>query len=347
VACARRQRKGAALRQRVLQGRVGTVPVDAHLLVAQRLAGRQHIVGRRQPVGPAVIIDQQAVVLLVVVGVVDQDVEHHAPEQLGALRGECRRVGAPAQQQCEVRIAEGLPRGAQRDMRRQRVQAQRTGTIEAAHGHGMPVRDLQWPRFAHLDAGVRGEPHRRVFDQRAVERVAGRGELAVRTNQFSGSADEFAAGSVIVLPGLHELRRFTLRDQTYRPAASGEAPFQSVEGLSFGVDMAVRYALDPARMRQMAQTLPADIGADIAQPAVQGVIYSVFTRYTVREIFSSRRAEIQAAIEAELNPSSPPTACCCARYRSARSSCRPTTSVAWTRCSPRNWRPRRCATRSS
>jgi regulator of protease activity HflC (stomatin/prohibitin superfamily) len=134
-----------------------------------------------------------------------------------------------------------------------------------------------------------------------VQTVA-RGELAVRTNLFSGGADEFAAGSVTVLPGLHELRRFTLRDQTYRPAASGEAPFQSVEGLSFGVDMAVRYALDPARMRQMAQTLPADIGADIVQPAVQGVIYRVFTRYTVREIFSSRRAEIQAAIEAELKP---------------------------------------------
>jgi len=35
---------------------------------------------------------------------------------------------------------------------------------------------------------------------------------------------------------------------------------------------------------------------------VQGVIYRVFTRYTVREIFSSKRAEIQQVIESELRP---------------------------------------------
>lgn len=134
-----------------------------------------------------------------------------------------------------------------------------------------------------------------------VQTIA-RGEVGVRTNQLTGSAAEFGAGSVMVLPGFHELRHFTLRDQTYRPAATGDAPFQSVEGLSFGVDIAVRYALDPAAVRQMAQSLPADIGADIVQPAVQGVIYRVLARYTVREIFSSRRAEIQAAIESELKP---------------------------------------------
>lgn len=141
-----------------------------------------------------------------------------------------------------------------------------------------------------------------VLSQHPPVQTVARGEVGVRTNQLTGSASEFAAGSVMVLPALHELRRFTLRDQTYRPAASGEAPFQSVEGLSFGVDMAIRYALDPARVRAMSQSLPNDIGADIVQPAVQGVIYRIFTRYTVREIFSSRRGEIQAAIEAELKP---------------------------------------------
>ncbi len=128
------------------------------------------------------------------------------------------------------------------------------------------------------------------------------GELGVRTNQFTGSVSEFGAGSVMVLPGVHEMRRFALRDQTYRPTATGDAPFQSVEGLSFGVDIAVRYALDPVKLRSMAQTLPNDIGADVVQPAVEGVIYRVLARYTVREIFSSRRAEIQAAIETDLKP---------------------------------------------
>jgi regulator of protease activity HflC (stomatin/prohibitin superfamily) len=131
-----------------------------------------------------------------------------------------------------------------------------------------------------------------------------RGQLAVRSNRLTGGAAEFRAGTVLVVPGLQELRLYDLRDRVYRPEqsarADGPAPFQSVEGLSLGVDLAVRYALDPARVGQMARDLPADIGAEVVAPQVQGVIYRVFTRYTVREIFSSKRAEIQQVIESEL-----------------------------------------------
>ena len=130
------------------------------------------------------------------------------------------------------------------------------------------------------------------------------GQVGVRTNQLTGGSSEFSAGPVLVLPALHSLRLLPLRDQLYRPAqgkeADGAAPFQSVEGLSLGIDLAVRYALDPARIGQMARVLPLDIDGEIVEPAVQGVIYKVFTKYTVREIFSAKRAEIQAAIETEL-----------------------------------------------
>jgi len=64
----------------------------------------------------------------------------------------------------------------------------------------------------------------------------------------------------------------------------------------------VRYAIDPARVASISRNLPEDIGAEVVRPAVQGVIYKTFTRYTVREIFSSKRADIQAQIEAELKP---------------------------------------------
>ncbi len=132
------------------------------------------------------------------------------------------------------------------------------------------------------------------------------GEVGVRTNQLTGSVSQWKDGSVLVLPGLHELRVFSLRDQTYRPAqirqAGGAAPLQSVEGMSIGVDLAVRYALDPARLAATAQSLPEDVAGEIVEPAVQGVIYKVFARYTVREAFSSKRAEIQQAIESELKP---------------------------------------------
>ena len=134
----------------------------------------------------------------------------------------------------------------------------------------------------------------------------GRGEVGVRVNRVTGNVDEWREGSVLVVPGLQQMRVFPLRDQTYRAVqmnrADGAAPLQSVEGLSLGMDLQVRYALDPARVAAMARSLPDNIGIEIVEPAVQGVVYKVIARYTVREIFSSKRAEIQQVVETELKP---------------------------------------------
>ena len=136
--------------------------------------------------------------------------------------------------------------------------------------------------------------------------AVGRGEIVVRSNRYSGAVAEFSEGSLLAVPGIHQLRRFPIRDQVYRPAesatATGNSPFQSVEGLSLGVDLTVRYAIYPKRIARMSKDLPDDIPAEVVRPAVEGVIYTLFARYTVREIFSSKRAEIQQAIEAELAP---------------------------------------------
>jgi regulator of protease activity HflC (stomatin/prohibitin superfamily) len=136
--------------------------------------------------------------------------------------------------------------------------------------------------------------------------AVGRGEMVVRSNRYTGAVAEFSEGSLLAVSGIHRLRRFPMRDQVYRPAesaaAAGTSPFQSVEGLSLGVDLTVRYAIDPKRIVQMSKDLPDDIPAEVVRPAVQGIIYKLFARYTVREIFSSKRAEIQQAIESELAP---------------------------------------------
>jgi regulator of protease activity HflC (stomatin/prohibitin superfamily) len=134
----------------------------------------------------------------------------------------------------------------------------------------------------------------------------GRGEVGVRVNRVTGSVDEWREGSVLVVPGLQQMRVFPLRDQTYRAVqmsrADGPAPLQSLEGLSLGIDLQVRYALDPAKVAAMAKSLPDNIGVEIVEPAVQGVAYKVIAHYTVREIFSSKRAEIQQVVENELKP---------------------------------------------
>ena len=100
VACVFSQCELVAHRQRVLERRVRAVQPDAHLLIAEGLPGRQDIERWRQLVLLRVV-DQQHVVLLVIVGVVEEDVEHHAAEKLSHL-GDVhislrrRRVGAGA-----------------------------------------------------------------------------------------------------------------------------------------------------------------------------------------------------------------------------------------------------------
>jgi len=135
-------------------------------------------------------------------------------------------------------------------------------------------------------------------------RTVGHGEAGVRENRLTGEITQWGDGSVLVLPFVHEMRVFSTRDRTYRPAnmakATGAAPLQSLEGLSLGVDLSVRYALDRARLREVAAKLPDDIDGEVVEPAVAGVVYKVFARYTVRDIFSTKRAEIQQTLEKEL-----------------------------------------------
>jgi regulator of protease activity HflC (stomatin/prohibitin superfamily) len=133
-----------------------------------------------------------------------------------------------------------------------------------------------------------------------------RGEVLARTDALDGSVSVYTTGTILVLPGIHQVRRYSIRDQVYRPSesasATGPAPFQSIEGLSIGVDLAVRWTVDRARLAQMSKEFPDDIGADLVAPAVSGIVYPTFARYSVREIFSQRRTEIRDELMVALKP---------------------------------------------
>jgi hypothetical protein len=153
--------------------------------------------------------------------------------------------------------------------------------------------------------------------------ATGRGRFAVRSKALiSATSRHYDATTLPQLPaklpaegdttiqweyaGVHQARRYTTRDQMYRPAesasATGPAPFQSNEGLSIGVDLTVRWAIDRAHIAQTSKDFPDDLNNDLVRPAVQGIVYPLFARYSVREIFSGRRAEIQQEITKELKP---------------------------------------------
>jgi regulator of protease activity HflC (stomatin/prohibitin superfamily) len=135
-------------------------------------------------------------------------------------------------------------------------------------------------------------------------RVVAPGEVGVRINRLTGGVSVLSEGPAVVLPLLQELRRYPLRDQIYKPSASasaeGPAPFQTVEGLSVGVSVAVRYALDPGRMADIAKRLPVNVGQELIEPVVDGVLHRSLAKHTVREIFTDKRVEIQQDIEQEL-----------------------------------------------
>jgi regulator of protease activity HflC (stomatin/prohibitin superfamily) len=129
------------------------------------------------------------------------------------------------------------------------------------------------------------------------------GEVGVRVNRVTGHIEQLHEGWALVLPGIHELRRLPLRDQIYRPSRDdGSGVYQTADGLTIGVDVAVRYALDPAHAIAVAEELPTEVGRELVEPVVDGVLHRTFAKHSVREIFSTERAEIQAAIEAELKP---------------------------------------------
>lgn len=144
-----------------------------------------------------------------------------------------------------------------------------------------------------------------VYQHPPIETI-GRQQVGLRLNRVTGSVTAMGEGICLMIPGVHSLRLFPLQDKVYRPErstkANGPAPFQSSEGLSIGVELAIRYAMDPAKLPQVAKLLPTDIDHDLVEPLVQGVIYKVFTRYSVREIFSTKRQQIQEVIENELKP---------------------------------------------
>jgi regulator of protease activity HflC (stomatin/prohibitin superfamily) len=132
------------------------------------------------------------------------------------------------------------------------------------------------------------------------------GQVGIRVNLLTGRPTELREGWSLLVPHVHKLYRYSLKDQVFRPersaSANGEAPFQSVEGLSIGIEISIRYALDPARIATLAASVPEDVGRELVEPAIDGVLRRHFAQHTVREIFSTHRLQIQKAIAEEIAP---------------------------------------------
>jgi len=130
------------------------------------------------------------------------------------------------------------------------------------------------------------------------------GEVAVRTNLFTGSATSTTEGRILMLPGVHEVRALPSRDQVYHASkmasADGAGALQSLEGLSLGMDLTLAWRVDQKQLPGLAARLPENIERDLIDPALQASVYPVVSQHSVREIFSTQRAEIELAIAGAL-----------------------------------------------
>ena len=121
-------------------------------------------------------------------------------------------------------------------------------------------------------------------------------------------------------PGVHfvspvgeRVQNFDLRDKVFASALPGEEPaagvpvkkgeqlekksetmkVQSKEGLSIGMAVAVRYRLDPKRLDYVQAHLPQPIDSELVAPIVDSAWRELAPKYTVRDIFSSKREEVR------------------------------------------------------
>ncbi|MDR0776646.1 MAG: prohibitin family protein [Azonexus sp.] len=161
------------------------------------------------------------------------------------------------------------------------------------------LRNIPWRRLTLI--GLLGAAIYGIATHPPVQPVAS-GEVGLRVNQWTGTFSRFEEGQVLVIPMIHEFRLYSLRDRVYQPESEGAGgfSFQSIEGLTLSTEMTVRYALDADKLLSIARNLPSDMDNEIVLPVIAGILHKNFSRYTVREIFSSRRQEIQDEIAKEL-----------------------------------------------
>jgi regulator of protease activity HflC (stomatin/prohibitin superfamily) len=127
---------------------------------------------------------------------------------------------------------------------------------------------------------------------------------AVRVNRLTGSVSVLSEGWHLAIPGMTRLVHYPTREQIFRSergAHTGSAgAFQSMEGLSVGADVTVRYALDQSRIREIAVRLPDNVAHELIEPVIDAAIHRALAQHTVKEIFSTGRHEIEEAVEKEV-----------------------------------------------
>jgi regulator of protease activity HflC (stomatin/prohibitin superfamily) len=124
------------------------------------------------------------------------------------------------------------------------------------------------------------------------------GMAGVLLNQFTGPCDTLYPGVHLILPGIETVELYNIRDQmfatTLEDTKKKEAlKVQTQEGLTAGLAIAVRYRLEPRKLPYMYANLPQPVEEEMVNPVVTSVFRELAPHYLVREIFATKREQLQ------------------------------------------------------
>lgn len=137
------------------------------------------------------------------------------------------------------------------------------------------------------------------------------GEAGVRISQTRGTRPgTLYPGVHFVTPLVDRVELYDTRDHIFttgsdaapepvtkdtKEVQKATAPLnvQSKEGLSLGLAITVRYHLDPSRLAYIHANLPQPVDTELVAPIVTATWRELVPNYTVREVFSTKRTEVQ------------------------------------------------------
>jgi regulator of protease activity HflC (stomatin/prohibitin superfamily) len=131
------------------------------------------------------------------------------------------------------------------------------------------------------------------------------GTGGVRISQIHGTLPgTLYPGVHFVAPLVDSVQTFDLRDRMYtagiseqgakKPPATTGLNVQSFEGLNIGLGVTVRYRLDPNKLASVQAHLPQPADKELVPPVVASAWRELTPKYTVKEIFSTKREEVRA-----------------------------------------------------
>jgi regulator of protease activity HflC (stomatin/prohibitin superfamily) len=133
------------------------------------------------------------------------------------------------------------------------------------------------------------------------------GHRGVVFHLFSGVQSEILGEGVhMLLPVLHRVSVYDTRSRLYHIQSldasppRGAAPSQdhllwtpTADGLKVGLDLSVRYRLDPARLAELHRAVGPEFEVKIVHPIVWNVMRLVASEYSLLDIYGRRRHDMQ------------------------------------------------------